>query len=146
MNCALLVVPHHFFVGWVRPQAERTHTFLWSIMKLATGTLAALLLAAVTHYGASFQPPVVSSWGLKTPTGQFGSGGNNLALLATSTTSKDDATSSSPCAMPDGVIPEGVTAKALRSALLTNANGELISLNDKMGPGTSIVVFLRHLG
>jgi hypothetical protein len=44
------------------------------------------------------------------------------------------------------VIPESVTAKALRSATLTNADGELITLGDKMGKGTSIVVFLRHLG
>jgi len=43
-------------------------------------------------------------------------------------------------------IPETVTAEALRSAVLTNSDGELVSLGEKMGQGTSIVVFLRHLG
>ena len=50
-----------------------------------------------------------------------------------------------PCATPD-VIPESVTAKALRAATLTGADGETVALGDKMGQGTSIVVFLRHLG
>jgi hypothetical protein len=29
---------------------------------------------------------------------------------------------------------------------LTNVNGEKIRLDEKMGSGTSIVIFLRHLG
>jgi len=37
-------------------------------------------------------------------------------------------------------------AQALRSAQLTNAQGEKVRLGDYMGQGTSIVVFLRHLG
>jgi hypothetical protein len=52
----------------------------------------------------------------------------------------------SPCSTPDGAIPESVTAQSLRSAILTNANGELVTLGEQMGKGTSIVVFLRHLG
>eukprot|EP00980_Cylindrotheca_fusiformis_P006208 scaffold1327_cov124-Cylindrotheca_fusiformis.AAC.12 len=52
---------------------------------------------------------------------------------------------SSPCTMPD-VVPETVTAKALRSSMLTNADGNVVNLGEKMGQGTSIVVFLRHLG
>jgi len=48
-------------------------------------------------------------------------------------------------ATPD-TIPEYVTAKALRSAILTDTDGVLISLGEKMGKETSIVVFLRHLG
>lgn len=55
------------------------------------------------------------------------------------------STATEPCATPD-VIPESVTAKVLRSATLTDANGELVRLGDKMGKGTSIVIFLRHLG
>mmetsp|Transcript_12497 Transcript_12497/g.16440 ORF Transcript_12497/g.16440 Transcript_12497/m.16440 type:complete len:104 (-) Transcript_12497:20-331(-) len=51
----------------------------------------------------------------------------------------------SPCATPD-IIPPQVTANALRSAVLTDADGNLVRLGDQMGKGTSIVVFLRHLG
>jgi hypothetical protein len=51
-----------------------------------------------------------------------------------------------PCDTPDIEIPEGVTARMLRSAVLTNANGESVTLGDKMGSGTSVIVFLRHLG
>ena len=62
--------------------------------------------------------------------------------LSSSATESDTA---SPCAMPE-VIPESVTAQNLRSAILKNANGEFVNLGEKMGSGTSIVVFLRHLG
>jgi hypothetical protein len=34
----------------------------------------------------------------------------------------------------------------LRSAQVTNMYGQLVSLGVAMGPGTSVVVFLRHLG
>jgi hypothetical protein len=34
----------------------------------------------------------------------------------------------------------------LRSAQVTNVYGQLVSLGDVMGSGTSVVVFLRHLG
>jgi hypothetical protein len=54
---------------------------------------------------------------------------------------------SEPCPMPSNIeIPESVTAASLRSAQLTNIDGELINLGDRMGKGTSIVIFLRHLG
>ena len=52
----------------------------------------------------------------------------------------------SPCALPDGPLPDAVTAKGLRSAVLTTADGERVALGERMGRGTSIVVFLRHLG
>lgn len=66
-------------------------------------------------------------------------------ILASSATG---TTNGAPCAMPDNnmEIPPGVTAKTLRSAVLTNADGESVRLGDKMGPGTSVVVFLRHMG
>lgn len=49
--------------------------------------------------------------------------------------------------MPDNLdIPPGVTAQTLRSAVLTNADGESVRLGDQMGQGTSVVVFLRHMG
>jgi len=50
-----------------------------------------------------------------------------------------------PCTSSN-VVPELVTAETLRSAILTDAKGGSIRLGDKMGKGTSIVVFLRHLG
>jgi hypothetical protein len=51
-----------------------------------------------------------------------------------------------PCAMPEDILLPVVTARSLRSAVLTNSNGEIVRLGDKMGKGTSVVVFLRHLG
>ena len=39
-----------------------------------------------------------------------------------------------------------VKASQIRSAQLTNADGENITLGDKMGKGTSLVIFLRHMG
>ena len=57
----------------------------------------------------------------------------------------EETATSAPCATPD-IIPEAVTAAALRSATLTDANGQFARLGEKMGKGTSIVVFLRHLG
>lgn len=65
------------------------------------------------------------------------------------------------CDMPTDVAPVGDfvsqkgSAKLLRSAVLTDVNGNQIALGDKMGStttttsgggNTSIVVFLRHLG
>lgn len=51
-----------------------------------------------------------------------------------------------PCAGPNDAIPDSVTAQSLRTAVLTNIDGDLVRLDEKMGQGTSIVVFLRHLG
>jgi hypothetical protein len=56
-----------------------------------------------------------------------------------------------PCDIPTDVVnPDLVSQKGsgklLRSAMLTDADGELISLGSKMGQGTSVVVFLRHMG
>lgn len=50
-----------------------------------------------------------------------------------------------PSDMPD-IDPVSVTAKDLRSVAVTNVDGERVLLGDAMGRGTSIVVFLRHLG
>jgi hypothetical protein len=70
---------------------------------------------------------------------------NRMPTTNRPTSERWSSTAQTPCATPD-VIPESVTAKALRSATLTNADGALITLGDQMGTGTSIVVFLRHLG
>jgi hypothetical protein len=58
------------------------------------------------------------------------------------------------CAMPPDVdattdfMSQKGSGNILRSAMLTNAAGELVSLGDSMGTGTgsSLVIFLRHLG
>jgi hypothetical protein len=39
-----------------------------------------------------------------------------------------------------------VTAQTLRKIVVTDADGESVALGELMGQGTSIVVFLRHLG
>eukprot|EP00747_Dinoflagellata_sp_TGD_P090848 gnl/TRDRNA2_/TRDRNA2_164857_c0_seq1.p1 gnl/TRDRNA2_/TRDRNA2_164857_c0~~gnl/TRDRNA2_/TRDRNA2_164857_c0_seq1.p1 ORF type:complete len:178 (-),score=15.53 gnl/TRDRNA2_/TRDRNA2_164857_c0_seq1:928-1461(-) len=38
------------------------------------------------------------------------------------------------------------SASVIRSTMVTNAKGERVSLDSAMGTGTSIVIFLRHLG
>jgi hypothetical protein len=55
------------------------------------------------------------------------------------------------CDMPDGVdatdfMSQKGSGDILRSAMLTNAAGEKVSLGDSMGSGSSLVIFLRHLG
>ena len=40
----------------------------------------------------------------------------------------------------------GGSADFLRSAALTNSDGQPVQLGDMMGTGKSVVVFLRHLG
>lgn len=65
------------------------------------------------------------------------------------TNDNDTNTNATICDMPTDVVqaPESVSAATLRSAMLTNAKGETIRLGDRMSDkGTSIVVFLRHLG
>jgi hypothetical protein len=58
------------------------------------------------------------------------------------------------CDMPDvdvdttDFMSQKGSGRILRSAMLTNAAGELVSLGDSMGgtTGSSLVIFLRHLG
>lgn len=45
---------------------------------------------------------------------------------------------------PDLVSQKG-SASILRSAVLTNADGDKVRLGDRMTQGTSVVIFLRHL-
>jgi hypothetical protein len=57
----------------------------------------------------------------------------------------------SPCDIPDDIVnPDLVSQKGsgklMRDAMLTDVNGDTIKLGDKMGQGTSVVVFLRHMG
>jgi hypothetical protein len=54
------------------------------------------------------------------------------------------------CDMPEGVevrdlISQKGSGKLIRSAILSNINGDIVRLGDEMGQGTSLVIFLRHL-
>jgi len=56
-----------------------------------------------------------------------------------------------PCDIPDTAAPADLTSRKgagsiLRSAVVTNADGDLVSLGSAMGDGTSVVIFLRHMG
>ncbi len=58
--------------------------------------------------------------------------------------------SGAPCDIPD-VVPTDLTsqqgsASLLRSAVLTNVDGESVSLDTLMGKEKSVVIFLRHMG
>jgi len=57
----------------------------------------------------------------------------------------------SPCDIPEDVIPNDLTAQKgsaslLRSSVLTNVDGDYVSLGSLMGNEKSVVVFLRHMG
>ena len=60
--------------------------------------------------------------------------------------------STTPCAMPEGVeaapdlTSQPGSAQLLRSNVVTNAEGDFVQLGEAMGTGTSVVVFLRHMG
>ena len=99
-------------------------------MKFSVAALAAGLVALATSANA-FQAPHVSR--------------PATSSLVSSRFMSSSVQEETPCATPD-IIPPQVTAKALRSALLTDANGNLVKLGQEMGNGVSIVVFLRHLG
>ena len=51
----------------------------------------------------------------------------------------------SPCDIPEA-LPTTVTGSDLRSIRVLNSDGEMVRLGDAIGPQTSVVVFLRHLG
>lgn len=96
-------------------------------MKLFTASA----LVALVAVASAFQPVVRPSNGVVS---------SSTSLLMAS------SSAATPCDTPDIAIPEGVTANVLRSAVLTNADGESIRLGDKMGSGVSVVIFLRHMG
>jgi hypothetical protein len=68
----------------------------------------------------------------------------NFPLWAT----EEEQLSSSPCDVVQGNEQRiaSTTAQSLRSARVVNINGDRVMLGDQMKQGTSIVVFLRHLG
>ena len=46
----------------------------------------------------------------------------------------------------DESTKQGVAGRMLRNSVLTSADGKPARLGDAMGDGTSVVVFLRHMG
>lgn len=76
---------------------------------------------------------------------------NEVTVTTTSQLSMATETDSTPCDIPEDVInPDLVSQKGsgslLRDAMLTDVNDKTIRLGDKMGDGTSVVIFLRHMG
>ena len=62
---------------------------------------------------------------------------------------KATQTDETPCTVAEGndAAIDGVTAQSIRSASVLNVDGERFELGDVMSKsGTSIVVFLRHMG
>jgi hypothetical protein len=123
-----------FFFSRFAPSTKIISTW-FTTMKFARTAFAAALFSASA---VAFQQPhpLFGARSLKN---------NNSKSSALQRFSTATSEPSAPCATPD-IIPESVTAKQLRSAYLTNANGEIVNLGEKMGKGTSIVIFLRHLG
>lgn len=106
----------------------------------SSAVLAALAgVATLSLSVQAFQPQAVPSSLMLRPENKSPS-----LLTRFSTAAKE--TEASPCEMPNEVIPADLTARNLRSAVLTNVRGEKVRLDEKMGSGTSIVVFLRHMG
>ena len=70
---------------------------------------------------------------------------------STSTTAEDDRQSQNICDIPENVqnvrlVDQAQGGKILRNLELTAVDGSSVRLGSQMGPGTSVVVFLRHLG
>jgi hypothetical protein len=70
------------------------------------------------------------------------------SLIATFATQESKETTTSPCDVDASNEKNvaSVTALSLRSASLLNIRGQRVRLGDVMAEGTSIVVFLRHMG
>jgi len=74
-----------------------------------------------------------------------------VSSLSASVQQQQEKTEGTVCDIPTDVevpdlLSEKGSANKLRSAVLTNAAGDFVRLDDQMGDGTSVVVFLRHLG
>ena len=114
-------------------------------MKLSSASLAVVGALAVGVVGA-FQPALLQT---KRTTATIPSTQFSTATTSSlySSTLDQDTTEGSICDIPSNVqVPEDFTAAGLRSAVLTDADGNIVRLGEKMGSGTSVVIFLRHLG
>ena len=49
-------------------------------------------------------------------------------------------------AMPASLVHQKGSGELFRSAKVTDVDGNMVRLGDKMGKGKSVVIFLRHLG
>jgi hypothetical protein len=93
----------------------------------------AALLEAIPIVEA-FQPSPILNWSQKSVSASSATLWNDVG---NGITSQSDI---------PAVSPADVTAKDLRSIKVTNADGVSVPLGNAMGRGTSVVVFLRHLG
>ena len=111
-------------------QRESTSSFLLTTMKL----LLPVAAAAICATGSAFVP----------------SNGVARSVAAGPLHSTEESTT--PCAIPEGVdaapdlTSQPGSAQLLRSNVVTNAEGDFVQLGEAMGTGTSVVVFLRHMG
>lgn len=69
---------------------------------------------------------------------------NNSLSMSSATMADQDQTT--PPENNDYNTQIRIPASKIRSAQLTTVDGETITLGDKMGSGTSLVMFLRHMG
>ena len=113
-----------------RPLAT-SFVFLLATMKL----LLPVVVAATCATGSAFVSP---------------SNGIGRSVAAGPLHSTEESTT--PCAMPEGVdaapdlTSQPGSVQLLRSNVVTNAEGDFVQLGEAMGTGTSVVVFLRHMG
>lgn len=79
---------------------------------------------------------------------------SSLPLRAVDNIDSDSiTTTSSICDIPDAaalsvksLVGTPEAAAAIRSAVVTNADGDFVRLDDAMGTSSSVVVYLRHMG
>lgn len=109
--------------------------------------LLLLSLSAILSGSTAFQVSPLNGSKLIPPS--VGTTSRNIKhTLNSSPNSNNQETEGTVCDVPIDVdlSPTLSSSAPLRSALLTNADNERILLNEKMGSGTSILIFLRHMG
>ncbi len=113
--------------------------------------VAATLLAAAATSAAAFtvhQNPTQQLLSSSTLLLKQQSTTSKFALHA-STTKEEEATA---CEVSEDAVPladlskQKGSASLLRSSVLTDVNGDFVSLGGMMGNQKSVVVFLRHMG
>jgi hypothetical protein len=95
-------------------------------------SLSSLVVAAVVILGLT--SPVVSFQAICAPEDSLKSKPSSLCLSARGP------------GVQDGPASSSVSSQDLRSIKVTNVDGQKVPLGNAMGSGTSVVVFLRHLG
>ncbi len=105
---------------------------------------AAVLLAAQAATHSAFTI-------LKSPSHHSASAPSALFSVEQGKITETAAAKSTPCDIPEDVKPTSLMdqpngGRILRSSVVTDANGDFTQLGRAMGKGTSVVVFLRHMG